>query len=146
MKYLERVIKEAQRVYPSIPIVGRELYEDLMLQGNYLVPKGTQLCINIFALHHDPKVWPNPHKFDPDRFLPEAIQLRHPYAFIPFSAGPRNCIGQKYAMLAIKVTLSTIMRKYKILPSPYIKDKPLLAGEIVLLSKNGLHICIELRD
>ncbi|KAK6627326.1 hypothetical protein RUM44_009803 [Polyplax serrata] len=145
MQYLDRVVKEAQRVFPSIPFIGRELHEDLTLPGNYMVPKGTQLCINIFSLHHNPNVWTEPDKFNPDNFLPETAQSRHPYAFIPFSAGPRNCIGQKYAMLAMKVTLSTILRSYKINPSPLAADKPMLAGEIVLLSKNGVRLSIEPR-
>lgn len=145
MKYLERVLKEVQRVYPSIPIIGRNIKKDLELQGNYIVPKGTQLCINIYSLHHNPNIWPNPEKFNPDNFLPEAIQSRSPYAFIPFSAGPRNCIGQKYAMLVMKVTLSTLLREFKILPDPHSKEKPMLAGEIVLLSTNGLNVCVEPR-
>ena len=145
MKYLERVLKEVQRVYPSIPIIGRNIKKDLELQGNYIVPKGTQLCINIYSLHHNPNIWPNPEKFNPDNFLPEAIQSRSPYAFIPFSAGPRNCIGQKYAMLVMKVTLSTLLRQFKILPDPHSMEKPMLAGEIVLLSTNGLNVCVEPR-
>lgn len=57
------------------------------------MPGGTSVFILIYELHHDPNFWPNPEIFDPDRFLPENVQKRHPYSYIPFSAGPRNCIG-----------------------------------------------------
>lgn len=60
------------------------------------MPKGTILHLNIFSAHRDPNFWPNPEVFDPDRFLPDIIQKRHPYSYIPFSAGPRNCIGKLY--------------------------------------------------
>lgn len=61
--------------------------------GGYFIPKGTTIGVSTFALHRNPEVWPAPLVFDPDRFLPGNIQGRHPFAFLPFSAGPRNCIG-----------------------------------------------------
>lgn len=86
MKYLDCVLKEVQRIYPTAPFVGRELTEDVVING-YDVPKGTTAGILTFLLHRDPTVFPNPEKFDPDRFLPENTLGRHPYAFVPFSAG-----------------------------------------------------------
>lgn len=63
-------------------------------EGIY-IPKGTEALIAITSIHRNPEVWSNPDKFDPDNFTPEAIQKRHPYAYVPFSAGPRNCIGME---------------------------------------------------
>ncbi|EEB15503.1 cytochrome P-450, putative [Pediculus humanus corporis] len=91
MKLLDRVIKETLRLCPSVTSIGRIAEEDIHL-GEYTIPKGANTVINIYALHRDPTVFPDPDVFDPDRFLPENMSGRHPFAYIPFSAGPRNCI------------------------------------------------------
>ncbi|KAJ9577301.1 hypothetical protein L9F63_006140, partial [Diploptera punctata] len=130
MKYLERVIKEALRLYPSVPGYGRIVSEDLEL-GEYTVPAGTTVNIHVYALHLNSQHFPNPEKFDPDRFLPERVLNRHPYAYIPFSAGPRNCIGQKFALLEEKTLLSYILRNYKI-KSLEKRGNIRLIGEMIL--------------
>lgn len=95
LKYMEMVIKESLRLYPSAPFIGRVLEEDLMTKEGYLLPKGVIVNIHIYDIHRNAKHWPEPDKFDPERFLPENCVNRHPCAFVPFSAGPRNCIGNK---------------------------------------------------
>ncbi|KAJ8949882.1 hypothetical protein NQ318_010516 [Aromia moschata] len=119
LKYTERVIKEALRLYPSVPFISRVAGEDFTTYTGYFIPKGTVLNIHIYDLHRDPEVYPDPEKFDPDRFLPENCK-RHPFAYIPFSAGPRNCIGQRYAILELKAVLCGILRKFFMEPV----DKP----------------------
>jgi len=64
------------------------------LTGDFLIPAGTNVAVLISATHRNPRIYPNPATFDPDRFLGEQTQHRHPFAYIPFSAGPRNCIGK----------------------------------------------------
>ncbi|XP_072759237.1 cytochrome P450 4C1-like [Anoplolepis gracilipes] len=113
LKYLERVIKETLRLYPSVPLITRKLAEDVKM-GDYTIPKGTTVLAAIGLAHTNPEVWPDPEKFDPDRFLPENSKHRNPYAYIPFSAGPRNCIGQKFALIEEKIILTAILRKWRV--------------------------------
>ncbi|KAI5754782.1 hypothetical protein M8J77_011430 [Diaphorina citri] len=111
---LNRVIKETMRLYPAVPIVARSSPEELHLCG-YTIPAGVTIAVFIYGLHRHPQHWPNPEQFNPDRFLPSESSKRHPNAFMPFSLGARNCLGYKYAMLQMKVTVSTILRRYKVL-------------------------------
>ncbi|RXG69178.1 cytochrome P450 4V2, partial [Armadillidium vulgare] len=99
MKYLECCIKESLRLFPSVPAFGRELNEDVIIEG-YTVPKGTSTMIFVYQLHRDPEVFPDPNTYKPERFFPENYANRSPYAYIPFSAGPRNCIGRQKFLLS----------------------------------------------
>ncbi|XP_044728134.1 cytochrome P450 4C1-like [Chrysoperla carnea] len=144
MQYLERTIKESQRLCTVVPFLSRQTHKDITLKTNgYVVPKGTMVVLFLTSLHRNPNIFPNPEKFDPDRFLPENIRKRNPFAFIPFGAGPRNCIGQKYAMLQMKTTTSKIIRNFKILPG-YEENgtlyEPDFKAYIVLVAINGIKI------
>lgn len=92
LKYLECCIKESLRLYPPVPVIMRYIKEDTEL-GGYQIPAGVSISMNIFALHRNEEYFPDPLTFRPDRFLNEESIGRHPFAYIPFSAGPRNCIG-----------------------------------------------------
>ncbi|XP_047530199.1 cytochrome P450 4C1-like isoform X1 [Vanessa atalanta] len=113
MKYLECCIKESLRLYPSVPIILRYLTEEITV-GGYTIPRNSHIHISIYDLHRRADLYPEPERFIPERFLPEACAKRHPYAYIPFSAGPRNCIGQKFAMLEMKTLVSSLLRKYRL--------------------------------
>ncbi|KAA0189572.1 Cytochrome P450 CYP4 [Hyalella azteca] len=143
LKYLERCVKEALRLYPSVPIIGRVSAQDLVIDGK-LIPAGTNLMIFIYLLHRDPEQFPDPETFDPDRFLPEQIAKRHPYAYVPFSAGPRNCIGtnvsyagQKFALMEEKVILASVLRRFTI-KSLHRPHELRMMGEIILRPKRGV--------
>ena len=75
--------------------ICRVIGEEVIVKDK-LIPAGTNVIMAPFLLHRDPKIFPNPDRFNPERFLPENCTKRHPYSYLPFSAGPRNCIGQKY--------------------------------------------------
>ncbi|XP_054707932.1 cytochrome P450 4c3-like [Uloborus diversus] len=113
MKYTECVIKETLRLFPPLPVFGRIAQKDIVI-GNQIIPKDSFVAFNVYSLHRNPKVFPEPEKYIPERFLPENSSGRHPYAFLPFSAGPRNCVGQKFAMLSMKVQLSHLLRSFKV--------------------------------
>ncbi|XP_013173703.1 PREDICTED: cytochrome P450 4C1, partial [Papilio xuthus] len=128
MKYLEATIKEILRLYPSVPFIGRQITEDFMLD-DVLVKKDVEVLVHIYDLHRRADIYPDPEVFQPQRFLNG--EVRHPYAFIPFSAGPRNCIGQKFAMQEMKCALSEICRHFK-LRAAERGARPRLKADIVL--------------
>lgn len=133
LKYLECVIKEGLRLCPSVPFVGRRLHEDMSVNG-FHVPRGTIIFVYIYMLHRDPKVFSSPESFNPDRFLPENSVGRHPFAFVPFSAGPRNCIGQRFAMSEMKVVLAYLLRHFRFESIDH-RDKITTQMEMVLRPK-----------
>lgn len=146
MKYLERVILETLRMYPPVPIIARKLNQDVLLASdNYLVPAKTTVVVATYKIHRDPETYPNPEKFDPDRFLPENSTNRHYYSYIPFSAGPRSCVGRKYAMLKLKVLLTTILRNFQVKSNVTEKDFK-LQGDIILKRTDGFRIVLEPRN
>ncbi|XP_033220892.1 cytochrome P450 4g15-like [Belonocnema kinseyi] len=132
LEYMERVIKETMRLFPVVPVVARKLLEDFLLDG-YNLPKGCGILISIFALHRNEKYWPDSLKFDPDRFLPERVEKRSSYTYMPFSVGPRNCIGSVYAMMSMKILLATLLRKYVLIKDHITPVKDMKVKADVLL-------------
>nr|ASX93972.1 cytochrome P450 CYP4L30 [Zygaena filipendulae] len=133
MKYLEMVIKETLRLYPSAAVIERLVTRDTEICGIRL-PKDTLIFINIIAMQRNPRVYDEPLKFIPERF--ENTQ-KNPFAWLAFSAGPRNCIGQKFAMLEMKIMISSIVKNFQILPSGI---DPVLALDVILRSVNGINV------
>jgi cytochrome P450 len=104
-----RVLHEALRLCPPAAAMGRQAMRDVVVDG-HRIPKGWNLIVNIYALHRDPVAWPDPERFDPDRFLPEASEGRSRWQFLPFGGGQRKCIGDHFAMLEATVALATLAR------------------------------------
>lgn len=144
LKYLECVIKESLRLFPSVPFFGRKTTETTTIAGHE-VPAGATVAAIVYMIHRDPNHWPEPEVFRPDRFLAANCNGRHPYAFIPFSAGPRNCIGQKFAIQEEKAVLASLFRKYKV-TSLKPRDKLRLQASLILKSQEPIPVKLELRD
>ncbi|KAJ8976570.1 hypothetical protein NQ317_016364 [Molorchus minor] len=145
MKYLERVILETLRLYPPVPMIARTIREDVKLaSGDYTIPAGATAVVVMYCIHRQSKYYPNPETFDPDNFLPERCLQRPPYSFIPFSAGPRSCVGRKYAMLKLKILLAHVLRKYKVV-STIKESEYTLQGDIILKREEGFLLQIEER-
>lgn len=135
MKYLDLVIKESLRLYPSVPGIGRQVTEDIDYHGN-VIPKGAIVNLLIYGINRDPDYHENPDEFIPDRHLSSNGKF---YSNIPFSAGPRNCIGQKFATLEMKSTISKVIRNFELFPTNPV-HKPILAMEAVFTPTNGVNI------
>ncbi|KAK9506050.1 hypothetical protein O3M35_008055 [Rhynocoris fuscipes] len=116
MPYLEQVISETMRKYPTLPFLNRICDKDYQIpETNLVIEKGTRILIPVYALHHDPKYYPNPEKFQPERFAPENKSSIPSCAYLPFGEGPRICIGMRFGLLQTKTGIVTTLAKYKLL-------------------------------
>jgi len=109
LAYTTRVFKEALRLYPPLILLGRRSLEPFTLAGE-TYPAGVILFVSPYGIHHLASVWPEPDRFDPDRFLPEHEAERHKGAWIPFGVGPRVCIGNAFALIEGPIVMATLMR------------------------------------
>lgn len=145
LDYMERTIKESLRLFPLIPIVLRETEDNVQLT-NCIIPKGTLLLLPFFKMHRSQEIWgPTVDEFDPDRFLPESMVGRHPFAYLPFSAGPRNCIGGKYAMVSMKMMLCHTLMAFKLSTSIKMSDIT-LKFELLLKMENKCMVKLDRRQ
>ncbi|WP_034485324.1 cytochrome P450 [Actinomadura oligospora] len=117
MTYLDRALKEAMRLFPPGPYGAREATEDVAL-GEYTVPAGTTIFLPIWAVHKNPRYWPDPERFDPDRFTPEASAGRPRLAHIPFGLGPRSCEGAALAMVEAQLVLAVLLKRFRFRLTP----------------------------
>lgn len=140
LPFMTMCIKESLRLHPPVTVISRCCTEDIKLPDGRVIPKGVICLISIFGTHHNPLVWPDPEVYDPFRFEPENVKKRSPLAFIPFSAGPRNCIGQTFAMTEMKVVLALTLLRFRVLPD---EAEPRRKPELILRAEGGLWLRVE---
>jgi cytochrome P450 len=112
MPYTHQLIQETLRYYPSVYLTLREAEEDDEFDG-YHIPAGTQFVVNIRGIHRDPRYWDEPERFWPERFGGDGTVPRHKFAYIPFLAGPKKCIGDGFAMMEMRLVVPTIMQRLR---------------------------------
>ena len=140
LKYTRMVFEEAMRLYPPAHTIARTaLREDWI--GGVRIPPGAVLSINIYVTHRNPTLWPEPDRFDPERFTPEAVAKRHRFAYLPFGGGPRICIGNGFAMAEAQVILAIIVQRYRLRLAPGHEVKPI--GLVTLRPKQGIWMTLE---
>ncbi|CAH1726896.1 unnamed protein product [Chironomus riparius] len=119
MKYLQMVIDESLRMFPPVPQIIRKPSRDYKIPGSDLViPKGSLVIIPNYSIHNDPENYPEPDKFDPERFSEENKLKRHPMTFLPFGDGPRNCIGFRFGLMQTKIALVQLLLNFKFSTTP----------------------------
>ncbi|MEU9034205.1 cytochrome P450 [Streptomyces sp. NPDC048352] len=112
LPYLTQVLKEAMRLYPAAPVIGRKAVAATEI-GGHVIPAGADVILAPWVTHRHPRYWSDPERFDPGRFAPEAEAGRHRYAWFPFGGGPRACIGQHFSMLESVIALAMLLRAYE---------------------------------
>jgi cytochrome P450 len=143
LNYLTMVIKESMRLYSTVPIITRCPSQDIEVKG-HVIPKGCNVLLHLYVMHHNPGVWPEPDKFIPDRFHPDIAAGRNAYNFVPFSAGPRNCIGQNFALNMLKVVLAKIINRFEI---RFDASHPLIKRpEAILKAEKGIWLNVKRVD
>lgn len=142
LSYVKQVVSEALRYYPPVWLFTRKAINDDRL-GEYIIPAGSDIFISPYYLHRQPDFWPQAERYDPDRFSEDMIKHQHKQAFIPFSAGPRRCIGDFFATVEMQIHIGVMARHFKL---SRIYDQPLeLSPEINMRSKHPVMMKLQKR-
>jgi cytochrome P450 len=141
LKYTEMVMAESMRLYPPAWAMGRKALNDFDL-GPFFLPRGTTMLMSQWIAHRNPDYFPDPLRFDPERFGPNAPP-RPKFTYFPFGAGPRQCIGESYDWMEGVLILATISQKWRLrlVPGHRVKPQPL----ITLRPKYGMRMTVEAR-
>ncbi|CAL1277571.1 unnamed protein product [Larinioides sclopetarius] len=146
MKILDAVVSETLRMHPTITSGERTAVEDYVL-GNtgIVVEKGMRILFPTLAMHYDPEFFQDPKTFNPERFM-DSYEPKHPqHAYLPFGAGPRNCLGMRFALLEIKMCISNLLRKFRLKPHSTTKVPLEYKKGMILLSIADLPLTVEKR-
>jgi cytochrome P450 len=142
LKWTRMVIEETLRLYPPAHTIARTaLGEDRI--GGVRVPAGAFISISMYVTHRNPNLWPQPERFDPERFAPAEVARRHRYAYLPFGGGPRICIGSSFALAEAQVVVAAIAQRYRVRLAPGQVVEPI--GLITLRPKGGIKMTLEPR-
>jgi cytochrome P450 len=142
LAFTSQVVNEALRLYPPGWLLSRRTVAADVL-GGFEVPPGTNVLLPLYLLHRHPRYWKDPERFAPERFAPEHEAERPRFAYMPFAAGPRHCIGETFALYEMLMHLYKVARRYRLV---YVPDKPLeLEAQINLRTRHPLHMRLERR-
>lgn len=146
MKYLDNVISETLRIYPPAIRLERKADQDYKIEDRVLtIPKDIIVTIPVYAIHRDPEFYPEPEKFDPDRFNPEERAKRNPYTYLPFGAGPRNCVAMRFALMEAKICLAYVLSNFRIKKCAQTKVPPEFSFGQGLLQPKDIKLILEPR-
>lgn len=142
LRYTEMVFAEAMRLYPPAWIIGRRALTDYRIE-DYHVPARSIILMSQYLMHHNPKFFPEPNRFDPKRWTPEARETRPQFSYFPFGGGPRICIGEQFAWMEGVLVMATLAQKWRLRLAP---NHPIALEPIVTLRpKHGMKMTVERR-
>lgn len=144
LDYLDWFIRETLRLYPIAPFIVNRRCNKTCQIGQLKIEEGTNFSVDMYSIHYDEQLYGpvSPLKFYPERFRDK----RHPLAWIPFGAGPRNCVGMRFAILEMKLALVKILRRYTILPGEHTVSQFSEQERFVIGPKNGIWVRLQQRD
>jgi unspecific monooxygenase len=137
LRYVRAALDEALRLWPTVPAYLREARADTVLGGRYRMRQGDWALVLLPQAHRDPKVWPEPDQFDPDRFAPGQAKTRPPHVYKPFGTGQRACIGRQFALHEAVLTLGLLLHRYDLSPSDTYR---LQIAETLTLKPRGFQL------
>ncbi|XP_023219437.1 cytochrome P450 3A2-like isoform X2 [Centruroides sculpturatus] len=147
MPYLDAVISETLRIEPVGFQLARECTEEYEISEiGFKIPKKMILIVPVYSMHHDEEFYPNPEKFDPERFMPENKSSIPPYAYLPFGEGPRNCIGMRFALMVLKMCLVHILHDFRVLATKESKPLEFYTGQGLIQPKKVMYHTREIND
>jgi len=140
--YTDRVVQEAMRLYPSAWSISRRALADDVI-GGYDIPAGAIVAMSPYTIHRRPDFWPDPERFDPDRFAPELVAARPRFAYFPFGGGARQCIGNYFALMESLIIIPTITQHFRFSPC---WSEPIEGHALVTLRpRGGVPVVVEKR-
>lgn len=140
--YTRKLLSETMRLYPPGWVLGRLAVDDVQL-GDYLIPKGSTLLVSEWVMHHNPRYFPDPEKFDPERWTPESIASRPKFSYIPFGAGPHICIGEPFAWMEGTILGATVAQKWNVRLEPGFPVEP--QAMVTVRPRHGMRVLLEKR-
>ena len=142
LRYTEMVFAESMRLYPPAWAIGRMCIEEHEIEG-YAIPPKSIVIMAPYTMHRDARFWPDPDRFDPERWTPQAKESRPKYSYFPFGAGPRICIGERFAWMEGMLVLATYAQKWRLGLEPGHKVQTL--PQLTLRTRYGMRMQIESR-
>jgi cytochrome P450 len=140
LSYVKLVLQETMRLFPPVWMFPRFCERDQVV-GGYLIPAGSALLVSPFVTHRDPSLWERPEEFDPERFSPERSAGRPRYAYFPFGGGPRQCIGNNFALMEAQLITAMMARRFR--PRLATQEPVVLASQSTLKPKGGMKMRLE---
>lgn len=142
LRYTEMVFAEAMRLYPPAWVMGRRALSDYPV-GEYVIPAGSILLMSPWVMHHDARYFPDPYRFDPERWTTEARESRPKFSYFPFGGGPRVCIGEQFAWMEGALLITTIARQWtmRLAPGQQVEPRPM----ITLRPQSGIRMIVDER-